>query len=283
MRFRILGPVAVSSGAGWRGISAAKERTLLAALIVRSTQVVSMDQLVLDDAAYSAQVRPLLPSAGLCAVLVTGRRLLTDIAGARHLELGVLPEPDARRLFTGIIGTERVAAEPDEATAILRACAGLPLAIRIAAGRLVGRPAWPLRLLRERLDDDSKRLNELKLGDLGVRAGFEASMRTLTVGAVRAFRLLGLLGPRTFPEWVLGPLLDEPEAGDTLDELVDANLVQQSGMDSSGRPRYRLHDLLRAYAIESAGAIPETERRDAVRRLADARAARAGAGAGARI
>lgn len=226
--------------------------------------------LVLDDAAHSEQVRPLLPPTGGCAVLVTTRRLLTDIAGAQHLELDVLPEQEARRLLEGIVGPDRVAAEPDEARAILRACAHLPLAIRIAAGKLVGRPAWPLRLLRVRLDDESQRLNELRLGEIGVRASFHASVAALPDEAVRAFRLLGLLGAWTVPGWVLGPLLDRRDAHQVLDTLVDGNLLRQTGIDGAGTPRHRLHDLLRAYAIEGARTIPEPERRDAVRRLLDA-------------
>lgn len=223
--------------------------------------------LVLDDAAHSEQVRPLLPAAGGCAVLITSRRLLTDLACARHVELDVLSEPEARRLLACIVGPERVAQEPAQATAIVRACACLPLAIRIAGGKLVGRPTWPLRLLRERLDDESRRLNVLRLGDLGVRASFQASVATLPADAVRAFRLLGLAGPQTLPGWVLGPLLDRPDADDVLDTLVDANLLAQTGIDGTGRPRYRLHDLLRAYALEGAQTIPLGQRRAAVRRL----------------
>jgi tetratricopeptide (TPR) repeat protein/transcriptional regulator with XRE-family HTH domain len=222
--------------------------------------------LVCDDAAHSDQVRPLLPTGG-CAVLVTSRQLLTDLAGARHVELDVLPEAEARRLFAGIVGPDRVAQEPEHTTAILAACAHLPLAIRIAAGKLAGRPAWPLRLMHERLADESRRLNELQLGELGVRASFEASMDNLPADAIRAFRLLALLGPRTVPGWVLGPLLDRPEADDTLDTLVDANLLSFTGIDTNGRPRYRLHDLLRAYADEGLDTIPLDERRAAVRRL----------------
>jgi hypothetical protein len=195
----------------------------------------------------------LLPPNGGCAVLVTSRQLLTDLAGARHIELDVLRPDEARDLFAGIVGTQRVDAEPDEVEPILRACGHLPLAIRIAAGKLVGRPVWPLRLLRERLDDESRRLNELRLGELGVRASFETSIGQLPDDVVHAFRLLGLLGPRTVPGWVLGPLLDRPCADDVLDTLVDANLLRLTEIDANRFPCYRMHDLLRAYASESVG------------------------------
>ncbi|ALG13922.1 XRE family transcriptional regulator [Kibdelosporangium phytohabitans] len=208
--------------------------------------------LVLDDAARSEQVRPLLPSSGGCGVLVTGRQLLTDLPGARHIELDVLSPAEARALFTGIVGANRVEAEPDEVEPIVRACGYLPLAIRIAAGKLAGRPAWPLRLLTERLADESRRLNELRLGELGVRASFEASIGQLPVDATAAFGLLGLMGPRAVPEWVLGPLLDRRFTDDVLDMLVDANLLRLAEIDVNGGPRYRMHDLLRTYAVERA-------------------------------
>jgi DNA-binding SARP family transcriptional activator len=217
---------------------------------------------VLDDAAHSEQIRPLLPANGGCAVVVTSRRLLTDLVGARHVEVDLLAEPEAHRLLSGVIGPERMAREPEEAAAIVRACACLPLALRVAAGKLVGRPTWPLRLLRERLEDQSRRL-----GELGVRDSFEVSVDLLPADAVRALRLLGLLGPVTVPGWVLGPLLDRPVADDVLDALVDANLLRLVQAGADGQPRYRLSDLLRAYALEGAQAIAEAERRDAMTRL----------------
>ena len=103
-----------------------------------------------------------------------------------------------------------------------------------------------------------------------MRASFETSVCVLPGDALRGFRLLGLLGPRTVPGWVLGPLLGRRNADDVLDTLVDGNLLRQTGIDCAGSPRYRLHDLLRAFALEGARTIPEAERREAVRRLLDA-------------
>ncbi len=223
---------------------------------------------VLDDAAHSDQVRPLLPPTGGCAVVITSRRLLTDLVGAVHVEVEVFQRAEARQLLASVAGCERVAREPDEAEAILRSCGYLPLAIRIAAGKLAGRPAWSLRVLSDRLADESgKLLSELRLGDLGVRASFDLSLRLLPDEAVRAFRLLGLLGAQSMPGWVVGPLLDRADADEVLDALVDANLVRLTTMDANGQPRYRLHDLLRAYAVEGAATIPEPDRRAAVHRV----------------
>jgi DNA-binding SARP family transcriptional activator len=223
--------------------------------------------LVLDDAAHADQARWLQPPTGDCAAIITSRAVLTDLPGARHIELDVLDPAEAHDLFTRIVGADRAEREPDHTAAILQACGHLPLAIRIAAGKLLGRPAWSLRVLRERLEDESRRLSELRLGDLGVRASFEASIRLLPGDAVTALRLFGILGAQTVPGWVVGPLLDRADADAVLDTLVDANLARLTATDANGQPRYRLHDLLRAYAAEGAEAIPRVERREALTRL----------------
>src|SRR5262249_49933587 len=58
-----------------------------------------------------------------------------------------------------------------------------------------------------------------------------------------------------------------------LDRLTRVHLVQESGAG-----RYRMHDLLHAYAAERAGEDPEQARRDAVGRLLEYYTATAAAG-----
>jgi DNA-binding SARP family transcriptional activator len=223
---------------------------------------------LLDDAGDARQVRPLLPPSGDCAVIVTSRRWLTDLAGARHVELDVLPPDDARTLLAGIVGDARAEQEPETSAAIVALCGHLPLAIRIAGAKLASRGAWTLGVLRDRLADESRRLRELRAGDLDVRASFELSVRLLPEPAARAFRLLGLLGAETLPGWVIGPLVDGPDGEDLLDVLVDANLLRLVETDAVGQPRYRLHDLLRAHATrEAVERYPDDERRAAMERV----------------
>jgi DNA-binding SARP family transcriptional activator/RecA/RadA recombinase len=226
---------------------------------------------LLDDAADARQVRPLLPPSGGCAVVVTSRHRLANLAGAEHVELDVLSAEDARGLLARIIGPERVEREPESADAIVRLCGHLPLAIRITGAKLAGRRAWTLQVLRDRLADESQRLRELRVGDLDVRANYDLSLRLLPAETVRAFRLLGLLGAETLPAWVIGPLLGRPDPDDVLDVLVDAYLVRLVATDRVGQPRYRLHDLLRTYAAKGAeDCYPIEERRAAVERVLSA-------------
>ena len=220
------------------------------AALLRSALTGRRVLVVLDDAASTAQVAPLLPGAGGSSVLVTSRVMLPDLLGAQPVELDVLPEPDAARLLDGIVGAARTRAEPDSAAAILRFCGHLPLAIRVAGTRLTHRRGWTLRTLADRLRDERRRLDELRMGDLAVRASVSLSYASLPPEAARAFRLLGLLGPVRWPGWVVGALLDRGDADDVLDLLVDNHLVELVGADPAGAPRYRLHDLLRCYAAE---------------------------------
>jgi DNA-binding SARP family transcriptional activator len=213
--------------------------------------------LVLDDAACAAQVAPLLPGAGRSAVLVTSRVMLPDLAGAHPVELDVLAAAEAARLLDGIVGVARTRAEPVSAAAILRFCGYLPLAIRVAGTRLSHRRGWTLRTLADRLRDERRRLDELRMGDLAVRASVNLSYALLPQDAARAFRLLGLLGPVRWPGWVVAELLGRDRADNTADNsadgtaedvvdvLVDTHLVEMVGPD-----RYRLHDLVRCFAAE---------------------------------
>jgi tetratricopeptide (TPR) repeat protein/transcriptional regulator with XRE-family HTH domain len=227
---------------------------------------------LLDNAHDAAQVRPLLPGGSGCRVLVTSRSPLPDLVGARLVRLDLLDQADSRTLFTRILGGGRAEAQPQQTTDVLRMCAGLPLAIRIAASRLAARPAWSVGMLADRLADQRGRLDELTVGDLGVRASFTVSYANLATGsgepgreAARAFRMLGLAeGPNltlSAAAALLGRSIGQVER--QLETLLDAHLLES---DAPGR--YRAHDLLRLYAAELVAIEdPQAQRQIAVDRL----------------
>ena len=226
--------------------------------------------IVLDDVACEAQLRPLLPGAPGCAVLVTSRTRLAGLNGARLVDLDVLDAEHALELLARIAGPQRVAAEPTAAREIVRLCGFLPLAIRIAGARLGARPHWPLARLEADLTGEAHRLDHLRLGDLDVRASLARSYDNLDVLSRRAFRLLGMLEVHDFAPWVTAALLDIPQlqAEDLMDTLVDMHLLEVAARDTCGQVRYRFHDLLRAYAREMLAAQePEPERLTALDRV----------------
>jgi tetratricopeptide (TPR) repeat protein len=227
---------------------------------------------LLDNARDAAQVRPLLPGSAACAVIVTSRSRLPDLVGGGLVHLDVLDDHEALALFSRIVGAQRAAAEPDATAELLVACAGLPLAIRIAAARLAARSGWTIRTLAERISDEHRRLDELKVGDLAVRASFEVSFSSLPsavapggVDPARAFRMLGLWHGPSIGLHAAAALLGEPEdkVADALEFLVDAHLLESPAPDC-----YSFHDLLRVYAAERAGAEESPQaRQDAMKRL----------------
>lgn len=231
--------------------------------------------ILLDDAADEAQVRPLLAGAG-CAHLVTSRTRLLGLEGARTVVLDVLGAVESTALLGRIAGADRVAGQR-AVERIGAACGGLPLAIRIAAARLAARPHWAPATLADLLDDERERLDELKAGDLEVRASFGLSYQMLDEAQRYAFRALSLLDAPDFPGWVLAALLGTGDratdhavrrARALTEQLVDAQLLQISGLDGAGQARYRIHDLLRVYGRERAFAEDATgDRRAAVLRV----------------
>jgi DNA-binding SARP family transcriptional activator len=227
---------------------------------------------VLDDARDAAQVRPLLPGTGTCAVIVTSRHRLSDLVGSQLVDLDVLDDAEAAELLTRIIGADRAEAEPGAVHDVLAICAGLPLAIRIAGARLNARRYWSVRTLADRLVDQRRRMDELAAGDLDVRAAFQVSFDALqrpvsrsSIDPARVFRLLGVWQGPSIGLRAAAALIGEPEdpVADALEVLVDANLL-----DSPAPDRYQLHDLLRAYAAERAEADEAPKAiEDAVRRV----------------
>jgi DNA-binding SARP family transcriptional activator/tetratricopeptide (TPR) repeat protein len=226
--------------------------------------------ILLDNARDAAQVRQLLPGSSSCAVLVTTRNRTPDLVSTRFVDLNVLEDTEALALFAKVVGEERAAAEPDATAEVLVACAGLPLAIRICAARLAARRQWRIGTLAARLRNVHRRLDELSIGDLAVRASFQVSYDSLRspargVDPARVFRLLGLWPGSAISLAAASPLAgaSEVDTADALETLVDANLLESPAPDW-----YRFHDLLRVYATERAEAEePETARSEAVGRL----------------
>ncbi|MGP3981960.1 BTAD domain-containing putative transcriptional regulator [Streptomyces sp. KR80] len=233
--------------------------------LFRSTVAGRRILLVLDDARSEAQVRPLLPGSPTCGVVITSRARLFGLVGAQRLDLDVLDHERAVQLLARVAGEGRVREEPEAARRIVELCGGLPLAIRIAGARLAARRDWTPQVLADRLADERRRLDELTVGDLEVRAGVGLSYRALSDPARTALRRLGLLGAPDVPAWVIAALLDVPEAeaDRVLEQLLNAQLLHFSAIDRVGQSRFRLHDLVRVYAAERAGTEDTEEERAA--------------------
>jgi len=227
---------------------------------------------LLDNAVSAEQVRPLLPGSGSCAVVVTSRVSmggLVALDGARRLEIDVLPLTDAVSLLRSLIGA-KVDADLGSAVTLADQCDRLPLALRVVAELAVGRPGSSLAELAGELADEQRRLDLLDAGDdprTAVRAVFSWSYRQLSDDSARTFRLLGLHPGPDFDEYAAAVLTgtERESARRALELLVRVHLISptQAG-------RYRMHDLLRAYAAAQAHHDDtDRDRRAALTRLFD--------------
>ncbi|MGW4232642.1 AfsR/SARP family transcriptional regulator [Streptomyces sp. NPDC004980] len=206
--------------------------------------------IVLDDAVDGAQVSPLLPGTGGSAVLVSSRRRMPGLP-AYACALGLMRHDDARALFGAIVGADRLRREGADADRVLAECGSLPLAVRIAAARLVNRPGWSVGTLADSLRDERGRLGAFHPGELEVRAGVELSYRHLPEPAAHAFRTFGDLPDDAVPGWLVAVATGcDGETAGGLETLLDEHLVEVVGRDHLGLNRYRMHDLLRSYARE---------------------------------
>ena len=201
--------------------------------------------IVLDDAAGNDQVRPLLPGAPGCLVLITSRRRLSALEDVRPVTLRTLPPADAADLLTRLAGPAERRSDPAAVAELVERAGCLPLAIGLLAGRLRSHPAWTVRDVVAMLRASRDRLAELHAENVAVEAAFELSYRDLRPDLQRLFRRLGAHPGREIDRYAAAALggIEPAEAARRLDELYGDHLV-----DEPAPGRYRLHDLLRAYA-----------------------------------
>ncbi|ANZ19734.1 tetratricopeptide repeat protein [Streptomyces noursei] len=226
--------------------------------------------IVIDNVLSAAQVRPILPGGRGGLTVVTSRNRLTGLGvdGALVYHLGVLDPAAAEELLSRGVGRERVQNEAAAAREVVLLCAGLPLAVCLAAARLAARPKQPLRALVEALAEDRDRLEELTVeGEKAVRSGLDGSYAVLSEGAARLYRRWGLLPVRVFEVRSAAAVCGVPMrvAERLIDALLEANLIEESGPDA-----YRFHDLVRLHARER-GFLDETDgsRSETLRRACD--------------
>ncbi|GAA1995687.1 ATP-binding protein [Catenulispora subtropica] len=218
--------------------------------------------LILDDAAGAEQIRDLIPASPSCAVVVTSRRSLAELDGARLFALDVFSREEALELLVKVVGRERIAAEPEAADEILAAVGGLPLAVALIAARLRARPAWGLAeaagVLRAR------GLDAIRAGDRSLRSVLDLSFHGLSDGARAALGAIGVHPGADYTAPAIAAVTGGgvAQAEEALEELVLASLARERVSD-----RFEVHDLVRAYASEVVADGASFDRAGALARL----------------
>jgi tetratricopeptide (TPR) repeat protein/transcriptional regulator with XRE-family HTH domain len=223
--------------------------------------------LILDDAADSKQVLPLLPGTGGSLVLVTSRRHLSALDDAAVISLDTLPAGQAAGLLVRLAGRPGLGAGDPGVDQITRLCGYLPLAIGMVARQLRHHPAWTAAGRAAELAAAVDRLELMATENLSVAAAFDLSYADLGPDLQRLFRRLGQHpGPEAdaYAAAALdGTALAAVRRG--LEALYDQYLLTEPAPG-----RYRMHDLIREHARALADRLdPDDDQELAVARLLD--------------
>ncbi|MFB9427773.1 AfsR/SARP family transcriptional regulator [Streptoalloteichus tenebrarius] len=203
---------------------------------------------MLDDAADTHQLRPLLPGAAGCLVVITSRNRLSGLVsqhGARRLLLSPFLPCESLALMTRLLGEDRVGAEWEAAATLARLCGHVPLAVRAAATRLADHPGRGLASMVAQLHRDGLDALEVERdGRTGVGAALAASYGRLRPHARRLLRALATLARPDFGLSTAAEVADITLAAarDLLDQLMALNLVHQRRTG-----RFVLNNLVRLF------------------------------------
>jgi len=208
--------------------------------------------LVLDDAADTGQVAPLLPAAPHTLVLVTSRRPLRGLSGAVPIRLDVL-EPDAAAALLACTAA-RPDLTPDDpfVHALAELCGHLPLALTLIGALHAHHPTWTPADLVEDFQQASSRLEVMDGTGAGVAAALEMSVHDLNPGQQHLFTMLGAHPGTEYEAGAAAALLDTDttEARRLLAGLEEHRLLTETAI----RGRFRMHDLTREHAAALAAA-----------------------------
>ncbi|MEO6502526.1 MAG: BTAD domain-containing putative transcriptional regulator [Jatrophihabitantaceae bacterium] len=212
--------------------------------------------LILDDAASTHRIEPLLASSAGCLTLVTSRRRLALLPSTGVYSLDVFSMSDAQVLFQRLTADREGTYEPHHVDAILEYCGRLPLAVNIAAARLRHRQVWSVAYFAARLADPRRRLLELMTEGGGVAEFFDVSYRQLTTDQQCLLSLLSRLPSHHVEAQAVvafsGLPIDRVEP--LLESLVDEHLLEQP---SAGR--YRMHELLKIFCMGKTALLDRNE------------------------
>ncbi len=191
--------------------------------------------LLLDNAAGSEQVAPLLPPAG-CAVLITSR-IKFALPGLAEKDLDILPSDKACELLLEI--APRIG---DRAEELAKICGYLPLALRNAASALAEKKDLSVPEYQRLLKD---KVTLLKL----VKGSFSLSYDLLAPGRKKQWRRLSVF-PEDFDRNAAAAVfkMAPGPSAEALSDLVQWSLVDFAVTPDFGDGRYRLHDLARLFA-----------------------------------
>jgi DNA-binding SARP family transcriptional activator/predicted transcriptional regulator len=221
-----------------------------AALLFRSWTADRRLLVVLNQACDAHLPHHLFPTGPGCAVVVNSRVPVSALSGAVRLRVSALSAAEAVELLTSMIGQPRVAQERAAAVELVELADRLPLAVRAVGARLAARPGWHLARLVERMNDEGHRLTELSYGGFDVLDRLADAFQTLSARQRWVLRKLAAADgePLTVAEIAKRVSMSMAVVHDTLDELVDADLVEEFGVRDDD-PLHQVPELVRLVGL----------------------------------
>jgi tetratricopeptide (TPR) repeat protein len=203
-----------------------------------------------DNVADYSDVRPLLPRTRLHSALITSRYTMPELNGT-IIELDVLPMGESLKLLRKIVKTSparRGRLDRHSLEKLASLCGSLPLALCLAAGRLVIEPHLALTDLIDELSTASDHLKGLAVGERAVLVAFQTSYERLTADQARMVRLLVLQhGPQFSVHMIAAAFGNSNKmAQRIMAELCRAHLVIPGTVSGF----YSVHDLIYSFAAE---------------------------------
>lgn len=210
--------------------------------------------IVLDDVVAGKPIDSLLPGAATCPVLLTTRdRAEVARYTSTILDLRELNAMSGLDMLTHLLGAETIAAEPAAAVELCQLLDGLPLAVEIAAQRIVASPRRDLARMVRSLRSASARLAH-SISNRSVRTSFEVSYASLDEPLRRTFALTGLFDGRAFTAQAIAAAgaMTADDALDHLDLLATLSMLKFAGGE-----QYVQHRLLADFALEKLVELPD--------------------------
>jgi DNA-binding SARP family transcriptional activator len=205
---------------------------------------------LLDNCRDWQQTRHLLPGTGPSLVIATSRRKITTLlAGAHRIALGPMTAAESRDVLARRLGPRPAGRDASALATVADRCAGLPLALVLVASRILHGPGLSVATLARELAQNDPGATAFDLGSI-----FSWSYQALSPAAADLFRRLPLHPGPDFSVETLAALGGVPirTARSLILELDTYLLVQPVGS------RWRMHDVVRAYAADMSERIAST-------------------------
>ncbi len=232
--------------------------TLVRGLLVRRKNEFGEILLIVDDVRKDwlkgAQLlKDTLPTDSSILFTTREKNLAYSLDAVLH-QMDILPENEAFKFLSTIIGKKIVENNHDEISAILKALGYLPLGIELAGkslALLLHKPGFKLRLFRQEIKTSA--INVLHIvGHPELASIFETTYNNLKPTAQKIFRWLGAFASgQILLEDIVGIIekselfdIDESTLEIILDNLIQLSLVNWGTLERS----YKLHPLLHQYA-----------------------------------